>query len=171
MASPFDFAASLERARQRLGSGTTASTRARRSDRGVSRLDGRVQAQVARALSGQDRPRTRDLLARIDADCRARGLAPPSRALVYAWMDVLPCSRLRKRDLPAAVQATLFNLAPESAVPAHQIAFCCFNYGDTAAMSFAAGLPWLALHQALRLPGHRGRSRGLLQAVARARGI
>jgi hypothetical protein len=48
--------------------------------------------------------------------------------------------------------------------------FYCLNYGSLAAMSFAAGLPWLDLHQARHLRGWRPRSRGLLDAVLRARG-
>ena len=67
--------------------------------------------------------------------------------------------------------SALYNLAPESEVPAHQVAFYCFNYGDLAAASFAAGLPWLALYQAARLPGWRARSRGLLEATLRVRNI
>ena len=171
MGSPFDFAATMERARRRFGAAPGLPSRSPRSDRGVARLPDGVLAIVTRAFSGQDRPRTRDLLAAIAAECRRRRLAPPSRATVYKWMDSVPCRRHRMGDLPAAVRATLFNLAPGSAVPAHQVVFCCFNHGDLAAMSFAAGMPWLALHQALRVPGFRGRSRGLLEAVARARGI
>ncbi len=113
----------------------------------------------------------REVLSRIEAACRRKGLQPPSRATVYKLRNTVPCPTLRKGDLPAAVQAALYNLEPESEVPAHQVAFCCFNYGDLEAMSFAAGLPWLALHQALRLPGYRERSRGPLEAVASARGL
>ena len=86
-------------------------------------------------------------------------------------MDSLPCPTLRKGDLPRAVQDALYNFEADSEVPAHQVAFCCFNYGDLRAMGFAAGLPWLAIHQALRLPGYRARSRGPVEAVALARGI
>ncbi|MBI4880836.1 MAG: hypothetical protein HY812_14445 [Planctomycetes bacterium] len=74
-------------------------------------------------------------------------------------------------DLPPSVVASLYNLGPQGDVPAHQVAFYCFNYGDLAAVSFASGLPWLALYQALRLPGHRNKSRALLEAVTCVRGI
>lgn len=74
-------------------------------------------------------------------------------------------------DLPPAVRDALYNLTADSEVPGHQVAFYCFNYGDSAAVSFAAGLPWLALYQAGRLPGFRPRSRGLFEAVMRARGL
>jgi hypothetical protein len=86
-------------------------------------------------------------------------------------MATLPGPLLRVRDLPASVRRALYNLAPESEVPGHQVAFYCFNYGDLAAISFAAGLPWLALHQARRMRGYRMKSRGLVEAVARARRV
>lgn len=56
-------------------------------------------------------------------------------------------------------------------MPGPQLAFYCLNYGSLAAISYAAGLPWLDLYQAGRLRGWRPRSRGLLDAVLRARGI
>ncbi len=103
--------------------------------------------------------------------CRKEGLGPPSRASVYKLLASVPTPKYRLRDLPPAVRDALYNMGPGSEVPGHQVAFYCFNYGDLAAMSFAAGLPWLALYQALRLPGYRDRSRGLVEAVALARGI
>jgi len=112
-----------------------------------------------------------EVLRRLDERCRASGKRTPSRATVYALMNRTPTPRLRVRDLPGAVRAALYNLDPASEVPSHQVAFYCFNYGDLEAVSFAAGLPWLALHQARRLLGFRAKSRGLLEAVALARGI
>jgi hypothetical protein len=56
-------------------------------------------------------------------------------------------------------------------VPGHQLAFYCFDYGSLAAISFAAGLPWLDLYQARRMRGWRPRSFGLLAAVMRRRGL
>jgi hypothetical protein len=169
--SPFDLDQSMQRALRRFGGRPSPPTRAPRSDRGVSRLPAGVLACVARVLSGPERPPTRDILARIEKGCRGKGLEPPSRATVYKLMNTVPCPTLRKGDLPPAVQAALHNLEAESRVPAHQVAFCCFNYGDLRAMGFAAGLPWLAIHQALRLPGYREKCRGPLEAVAAARGI
>jgi hypothetical protein len=113
----------------------------------------------------------REMLARIEDRCRARGLEPPSRATVYKLMGTITGPAFRVAELPPSVQAALYNLSPPSEVPAHQVAFYCFNYGDLKAVSFAAGLPWLALYQALRLPGHRAKSRGLLEAVAQVRRI
>ncbi|HVS12347.1 MAG TPA: hypothetical protein VMV46_00345 [Thermoanaerobaculia bacterium] len=75
------------------------------------------------------------------------------------------------RQLPAPVRESLYNLSEDGTVPGHQLAFHCFNYGSLQAMSFAAGLPWLALYQAARLPGWRPRSKGLLDAILRTRGI
>ncbi len=112
-----------------------------------------------------------DLLRRITERCQNEGLDPPSRATVYKLLGTLPTSTYRLADLPPAVRSALYNLEPESEVPGHQLAFYCFNYGDLAAVSFAAGLPWLALYQARRLPGYRTKSRGLLEAVAQVRDI
>jgi hypothetical protein len=69
------------------------------------------------------------------------------------------------------VQGALYNLGPTGQVPGHQLVFHAFQHGDTRAMSFAAGLPWLDLYQAQRMRGWRARSRGLLDAVMRRRGI
>jgi hypothetical protein len=112
-----------------------------------------------------------DILKRIGERCRNEGLHPPSRATVYKLLGILPTPSYLVADLPPAVRSALYNLEPESRVPGHQVAFYCFNYGDLGAVSFAAGLPWLALYQARRLPGYRAKSRGLLHAVIRARGI
>lgn len=113
----------------------------------------------------------KDLLVALDSCCRQAQLDPPSRATVYKLIGSLPCPTRRKRDLPEAVQAALYNLEPDSEIPLHQIAFCCFNYGDLQASCFAAGLPWLALYQARRMRGHRPKSRGLLDAAMRTRRI
>ena len=126
---------------------------------------------MAEAASGTDRPPMADVLKQISERCRSHGLEPPSRATVYKLLATLPTQVYRLSALPPAVQNALYNLAPDSEVPAHQVAFYCFNYGDLSAISFAAGLPWLALYQARRLPGYRSRSRGLLDAVAHVRGI
>lgn len=96
---------------------------------------------------------------------------PPSRATVYKLLATLPTPRFNVAGLPSPVRNALYNLTDDTAVPAHQLAFYCFNYGDLAATSFAAGLPWLALYQAARMPGYRSRSRGLIEAVMRSRGI
>ena len=73
--------------------------------------------------------------------------------------------------MPPWVRGALYNFDDESLVPEAQIAFYCFNYGDLRAMSYAAGLPWLALYQAVRTPGWRPKSRGVALAVLRVRGI
>lgn len=98
-------------------------------------------------------------------------MRPPSRATLYELMAATPAGSFSIAELPAAVRATLYNLSQTGEVPGHQLAFHCFNYGGLEAMSFAAGLPWLALYQAGRMRGWRLRSRGLLTAVLAARGI
>ena len=112
-----------------------------------------------------------DLMRQLADRCRIEGLESPSRATLYKILAMLPTPRFRVADLRPAVRDALYNLVSGSDVPAHQLAFYCFNYGNVAAISFAAGLPWLALYQARRLPGFRAKSRGLLEAVARARGL
>jgi hypothetical protein len=112
-----------------------------------------------------------EVLERVRERCQRDGLAPPSRATLYKLLATLPTRSYRLSELPPSVRNALYNLSPDSDVPAHQIAFYCFNYGDLGAISFAAGLPWLALYQARRMPGHRARSRGLLEAVALVRGV
>ena len=74
-------------------------------------------------------------------------------------------------ELPVHVRDALYNLDLEGTVPGHQLAFYAFQYGDTRAMSFAAGLPWLDLYQADRMRGWRPRSHGLLRAVLAHRAI
>ena len=170
--SAFDIQASLDRAGRRLGAtGARASGRRSRSDRGVSRILPDTLAIVREATSGYNRPPMADLRKEIAGLSQRAGLRPPSRATVYKLLAALPTPTHRVAGLPAAVRTALYNLGPDSDVPAHQVAFYCFNYGDLAAISFASGLPWLALYQAARMRGHRDRSRGLLEAVAHARGI
>lgn len=111
------------------------------------------------------------ILVQIGERCLREGVEPPSRATVYKLLKSLPTSLLRVAHVPPQVRRALYNLGSESDVPAHQVAFYCFNYDDLAAVSFAAGLPWLAIHQCLQLPGYRVRSRGLVRAVARVRHI
>jgi hypothetical protein len=163
----FDIDLSVARAERRLGS----DSRKRRSDRGELRLDPRVTECVAASLGGFDRPPMTRLLEEVAERCRRQGLAAPARATVYKLLRIIDGPHRRVGDLPGPVQAALYNLEADSVVPERQVAFYCFNYGDLSAMSFAAGLPWLALHQARHMPGHRPRSLGLLRAVLRARGI
>jgi hypothetical protein len=103
--------------------------------------------------------------------CAASGLKPPARATLYNAFDRLEPRRYHVSTLPPRAVAALYNLAPDSVVPGPQLAFYCFNYGSLAAVSFAAGLPWLDLYQARRLRGWRPRSRGLFDAVMRVRGL
>ncbi len=122
-------------------------------------------------LGGRERPAVRDVLDQLRAFCRARGFSCPSRAAVYNFIARAKVSTFRMAELPRHVQETLFNLAPDADVPGDQLAFHCFNYGGTAAMSFAAGLPWRCLSMAQRKRGWRPKSLGVLDAVVRTRGI
>lgn len=103
--------------------------------------------------------------------CAKRGMRPPSRATLYNVLTRIEGHVYDISVLPSHVREALYNLAPDGTVPGHQLAFYCFNYGTLAAVSYAAGLPWLDLYQASRLRGWRPLSRGLLRAVERVRGI
>ncbi len=111
------------------------------------------------------------LLQELRAFCERSGFPTPARATVYSFMATAETARYVPSHLPPSVQQALYNLGPDTPVPGHQLAFYCFNYGDLRAVSFASGLPWLALYQAGRLRGFRPKSRGLLEAVLRVRGI
>lgn len=163
---------SIQRATERLGlSGIPNSIRKRRSDRGQSRLHPSLMSKLDALLSTEDRPSMSSLLEELETFCKQSDLALPSRATLYAFMAKTPTPRHLPRQLPEAVQAALYNLDLDVPVPGHQLAFYCFNYGNLAAASFAAGLPWLPLYQASRMRGFRPKSRGMLEAVLRVRGI
>lgn len=134
-------------------------------------MDPRVARELHRLLRGQDRPSiavVRDHLARF---CAQRGWKAPSRATIYNAIPRVPPHVYAIADLPEYVREALYNLDARGSVPGHQLAFHAFQYGDTRAMSFAAGLPWLDLFQADRLRGWRPRSHGLLRAVLVYRAI
>lgn len=164
----FDLQRSLERAKDRFG---PKRKRQVRGDRGRPRLAPELHAEIQRELGVQERPAIPELMKRLDAFARVRGLRPPSRATLYQLMSTLPSGSYAIADLPIGVRNTLYNLGETGQVPGHQLAFHCFNYGTLEALSFAAGLPWLALFQAARMRGWRARSRGLLTAVLAVRGI
>jgi hypothetical protein len=170
----FDLERSLERAAARL-EGSKAAThdpsRKPRSDRGRPRLDAVVLAELEELIQGRDRPSVRTILERLGEHCAARGLRPPARATIYQAIEQIPSRSFAIAELPDAVRSALYNLSGSGTVPGRQLAFYCLNYGGLPAISFAAGLPWLALHQASRLPGWRARSRGLLDSIRRVRGI
>jgi hypothetical protein len=164
----FDINESQRRARQRLG---RASRRRRRSDAGRSRLPDNVLAELRAAALGHDRPSMMALQRRISDVCASVGLRPPARASLYNAFARIEGHTYSMAQLPPPVVEALYNLALDGTVPGHQLAFYCLNHGSLAAMSYAAGLPWLDLYQARHVRGWRPRSRGLLTAVMRARGI
>jgi hypothetical protein len=164
----FDIDDSQRRAALRL---ERASTRRRRSDAGRLRLHGSVVSQLRKAALRQDPPSMVRLQREIAAACASSGVKPPARASLYNALARIDGHRYRIADVPGHVAQALYNLAPTGDVPGHQLAFYCFNYGSMHAVSYAAGLPWLDLYQALQVRGWRPRSRGLLAAVLRARRI
>jgi hypothetical protein len=112
-----------------------------------------------------------DLVAGIGRFAEVRGLRPPSRAALYRLLDRIPGHTYRWSTLPHDVRLTLHNVDPTALIPGDQIAFHCFHDGNLRALSFAAGMPWLDLYQARRKRGWRPKTRGILEAVCRARGI
>jgi len=131
-----------------------------------------VRAELRRLLAGDEYPGARALLDQLASFCLREKVRCPSRATLYKLMEREPGRSYEMATLPPAAQAALYNLhATASRVPGPQLAFYCFNYGELAAIHFAARLPWLALHQASRMRGWRPRSRGLLRAVLAARRI
>lgn len=160
---------SLQRARRRLGE--RGQGRASRSDRGASRLPAAVQRHLAGLLGGQERPPMREVLGELEAFCRREGYRVPSRATVYGLLRTAPAPSYALADLPDAVRATLHNVAPEAEVPGPLLVQRAFDVGSTAAVAFAASLPWLCLYQADRLRGWRPKSHALLRAVMRFRRI
>jgi hypothetical protein len=162
---------SIDRAKRRLGK------RRARSDRGRARIRPEVEAKLHALLLEPDKPSMVDVERQLGKLCRALGVSPIARASLYNALERVPMPRLARRQLPAAVQQALYNLVDleggvgSDEVPADQVAFYAFNYGSPSAMSFASGLPWLCLQRAAQRPGWRPKSRALLAAVMRYRGI
>lgn len=165
----FDLQKSFERARARLA--PEPSGRPRRNDAGVSRLPVETLTFIAALLLQPERVAIEEILRRTDEFCRPRGLVAPSRSTLYVLLDTIELPSFRVSELPEFVQRALYNLAPESEVPGAQLVFYCFNYGGLRALCFAAGMPWLFLYRARKMRGWRAKSRNLLLAAARARGI
>ena len=149
---------------------TRPAGRARRSDAGRSRLPAPVLAEIRAAATGFGRPSMAGLQGRLATLCAEKGLRPPSRASLYAAFDSIEGDVYQISTLPPAAGDCLYNLPSDGMVPGRQLVFSCLNYGSLAAMSFAAGLPWLDLHQARLVRGWRPRSHGLLLALLRVRG-
>jgi len=166
--SAFDLERSIDRAEKRLAAGAAGK---RRADAGKLRLAPPVLARLRALVLGQERPRTAEIRRQLERRLRPKGLPVPARATIHGALARIEGHTYRIDRLPAHVRDTLYNLDPQGEVPGPQLAFYCFNHGPLPAVCFAAGLPWLDLHQASTLGGWRPRSRGLLDAVLAARGI
>jgi len=110
------------------------------------RLGPEVNAILLDTLGGHERPTLGTILGRLNAQCLEAGVAAPARATVYNFMAKTPGRLYRVGELPTSVQQALYNVDAQSEVPGRQLVFYCFNYGTSAAMMFAAGMPWLALY-------------------------
>lgn len=164
----FDLDEAQRQARTRLG---RVSSRRRRSDAGRSRLAPAVLDQLRSLVLGMERPSMTAIRRRLADLCIESGQRPPSRATLYNALSRIQGHRYDISRLPPHVAQALYNLAPAGTVPGHQLVFYCFSHGSLAAVSYAAGLPWLDLYQASRLRGWRPRSRGLLRAALQVRGL
>lgn len=166
----YDLQASVRRAEARLARHEIPHRR-QRADKGSSRMASEARSALWELIRTYDRPDITKTVATLSQRCEALGVTSPSRATVYNFFLRGPGHTYRKRDLPDAVRSTLYNLSEDTMVPGRQVAFQAFNEGNLQAMMFAAGMPWLDLYQAARVSGWRPRSRGLFDAVIRARGI
>jgi hypothetical protein len=149
----------------------SASRRRRRADAGRSRLHPLVAAKLESLLSTRQRPAIAVVQRELGAFCAKRALVRPSRAALYAAIERLSPPSYNAAELPDSVRASLYNLDDDTRVPGDQLVFHAFNYGDTAALSFASGLPWVCLRAAHRLRGWRPKSRTLLESVLAYRRI
>lgn len=143
----------------------------RRADAGSFRMEDKVQQKLFSLLSGQEKPPFAWILSELKSFCSNSNLRCPTRATIYTFMARGPAHLYPVSGLPEAVRACLYNLDDTVEVPGHQLAFYAFHYGSTRAVSFAAGLPWLDLYQAHRLPGWRPKTRALMEAVLHVRKI
>ena len=143
----------------------------RRSDAGKGRLPIVVSDHLRKLLLGNEKPRVTEVLADLERFCKQRKATRPSRAQIYRFMAQTRGHEYRPTELPTEVQVALYNLDLDVPVPGQQLAFYLFHHGSLPALSYAAGLPWLDLYQAARVPGWRPRTRGLLDAVLQSRRI
>lgn len=164
----FEFGQSQERARAHL---ERASVRRRRADAGRSRLSPLVIEGLRSLLLGTERPPMVTVERAIADVCVWHGQRPPARASLYNELPRIEGHSYEIATLPEHVRQALYNLELRGQIRGAQIAYYCFNYGTLPAVSFAAGLPWLDLYQASCRRGWRPRSRGLLNAVLKVRGI
>jgi len=164
----FDISDSQRRARVRLG---RTSSRQRRADAGRTRLPPFLIEGLRALVLGMERPPMSSIGRALGDLCARHGRRPPARASLYSVLRRLEGHTYEVSRLPPHVRNALYNLAPSGPVPGPQLVLYCLNHGSLAAASFAAGLPWLDLYQASYLPGWRPRSRGLLDAVLRVRGV
>ena len=168
--SALDLQTSIARAERRLGK----SHRQTRSDKGQSRMPPGVEVKLHELLLQPDKLSMADVERELRAFCVKHGVRPLARASLYNALDRVHLPVRARSSLPQAVLQSLYNLGEPNGgadIPCDQIVFYAFNYGSTAAISFASGLPWLCLHRAARRPGWRPKSRALLTAIMKYRGI
>lgn len=135
-----------------------------------------VEAKLEELLLHSDKPSMAEVEQELRAFCSSRAFRPIARASLYNALARMRVPALEWPSLPEAVRQALYNFDPSvpsgrSGIPGDQVVFYAFNYGSTAAISFASALPWLCLRRAVRRPGWRPKSKALLQAIMKYRGI
>ncbi len=143
----------------------------RRRDAGQSRFPKPVQDKLRKLLLSHDRPSMTKLMSELQDFCTVKSLPCPSRSSIYNFAKYMRGNLYKPMDLPDDIRASLYNLDHETPVPGHQLVYYAFHYGTLSAISQASGLPWIDLYQASLLPAWRPRSKGLLLAVMRSRGM
>ncbi len=145
--------------------------RSKRWDSGHSRFPKPVQKKLRNLLLTYDRPSMTKLMKDLSTFCDKNQLPCPSRASIYNFAKHVPANTYDPAQLQEDIRATLYNLDDQTRIPGHQLVYYAFHYGTLRAVSQASGLPWIDLYQASFLPAWRPKSRCLLEAVLRARGI
>ena len=158
----FDLGASQRRARARLG---RASTRRRRSDAGRFRLPPLVLNELRPLVLGPERPPMAAIQRRIADVCAKRGLRAPSRASLYNVLARIEGHRYNVPALPPHVREALAIWHPTRR---------CRGISSCSTASIRIGGCGRLRRGCLAQPVQacifywRPRSRGLLQAAARA---
>jgi hypothetical protein len=134
-------------------------------------LPAELEAELGRLLGTRDKPSMVSVRRSLSRFCREHACREPSRATLYNAIERVPSPSYSLSALPPHVRRCLHNLDEDAIVPGPQVAFAVFNRGESAALSWAAGMPWVCLKAARKLPGFRPKSRALLDAVLRFRGV
>lgn len=130
-----------------------------------------LEAELERLLGTVDRPSMLSVRRSVSRFCRDRDLREPSRATLYNAIERVPSPAYSLSALPPHVRRCLHNLDDEAIVPGPQVAFAVFNRGESAALSWAAGNALALSQDRAKASWFSPKSRALLDAVLRFRGV